>query len=55
MIEFRCHKCKNLLMKEEVTLGIVEIKCSHCNTFNVLSVDKINKGTFDNRKKRSNI
>ncbi len=39
MFEVRCPKCKNLLFKEEIRDGQVEIKCPHCNTY--VTVDRI--------------
>ena len=40
MIELRCKKCNALLMKEEIIVGSIEIKCRNCGTYNYLSVDK---------------
>jgi LSD1 subclass zinc finger protein len=37
MLEYRCKKCQNLLMREDVREGDVEIKCPRCNTFNIIS------------------
>lgn len=39
MFEIRCSKCKNLLAKEEIRDGVVEIKCPYCNT--MITVDRI--------------
>ena len=40
MFEIRCPNCHNLLAKEEIRNGVVEIKCSHCNTY--VKVDRLN-------------
>jgi phage FluMu protein Com len=44
MIELRCKRCGALLLKESIVMGTVEVKCHRCNTFNTLSVDKMNHG-----------
>ena len=36
MTDFRCKNCGNLLFKESVQIGGVEIKCPYCNTFNYI-------------------
>lgn len=33
MKDFRCKKCNKLLAKEKI-IGVLEIKCTRCNTVN---------------------
>lgn len=40
MIELRCKRCSVLLLKEEIIVGSIEVKCRSCGTFNYISVDK---------------
>lgn len=35
--EIRCHKCRKLLAKADMTEGIIEIKCT-CGTLNKVEV-----------------
>jgi len=39
MFEQRCPKCHNLLFKEDIRDGRVEIKCPHCNQ--MITIDRI--------------
>ena len=32
--EFRCEKCGTLLVKEDIEIGEIEIKCYRCNFMN---------------------
>ena len=38
MIDLRCKRCGNLLLKEDVIIGEVEVKCPRCNTYNYVRV-----------------
>jgi len=46
MDDFRCRNCGNLLAKEEIGYGKLEIKCPKCNTFNV-----VERMVFDSRRR----
>ena len=36
MFEVRCKKCKNLLLKEDIKEGEIEVKCPYCNAWNYI-------------------
>jgi len=52
MFEYRCKKCKTLLMKESVRDGLVEIKCPRCNTFNTIERIVSRKTVWVDTKKK---
>ncbi len=42
LTEWRCAKCKRLLMKKHLGPGTyIETKCKHCNTFNTITVPEV--------------
>jgi len=47
MIELRCKRCNALLAKEEIRDGCVEIKCYHCNTYNIIDRIVYQKTSLD--------